>query len=318
MSASQQGPRAVDHLVLPTVGLEVARQRLSALGFTVAPVGVHPFGTSNCCVFLADGAYLEPLAVNDAAATAAAIDAGNAFVARDALFRQKAGQEGLSAVVFSTDDAAADHRRFLSSGLSAGPMLDFSRAFVDPEGRSAVAAFRLAFASQSGSDAAFAFACQRVNPPPADRSALETHENGVFALDSVIGVSDDPAASAAFLADVAQATHSPGQVTDTPRHPGTAAERSEAGVSRNHSVTVNLRNAAIDIVDAETYLTSYGRPAPSGTGLRFAAIRFRVRDIRAANAALAGCGIPFSSIGADILVAAAPGQGVDFLFGEDH
>jgi hypothetical protein len=49
------GTHPLDHLVLPTGSLEVARARLAALGFVVAPTGIHPFGTENCCVFLADG-----------------------------------------------------------------------------------------------------------------------------------------------------------------------------------------------------------------------------------------------------------------------
>ncbi|TIX38964.1 MAG: VOC family protein, partial [Mesorhizobium sp.] len=58
-------PHPLDHLVLPTASLDVARARLTLLGFTVAPTGIHPFGTENCCVFLTDGTYLEPLAVAD-------------------------------------------------------------------------------------------------------------------------------------------------------------------------------------------------------------------------------------------------------------
>eukprot|EP01133_Synstelium_polycarpum_P029511 gene29511-36177_t len=42
-------PRPVDHLVLPVVELDTARQRLEALGFTVAPSAQHPFGTENAC-----------------------------------------------------------------------------------------------------------------------------------------------------------------------------------------------------------------------------------------------------------------------------
>ncbi|TIX70312.1 MAG: VOC family protein, partial [Mesorhizobium sp.] len=55
----------LDHLVLPTARLDAARVRLGSLGFVVAPTGIHPFGTENCCVFFADGTYLEPLAVGD-------------------------------------------------------------------------------------------------------------------------------------------------------------------------------------------------------------------------------------------------------------
>jgi hypothetical protein len=55
----------LDHLVLPTGSLDAVRSRLSSLGFIVAPTGIHPFGTENACVFLADGTYLEPLAVGN-------------------------------------------------------------------------------------------------------------------------------------------------------------------------------------------------------------------------------------------------------------
>ena len=57
--------KPLDHVVLPVADLGVARARLTALGFTVAPDGLHPFGTANCCVYLADGTFLEPLAVGD-------------------------------------------------------------------------------------------------------------------------------------------------------------------------------------------------------------------------------------------------------------
>lgn len=61
--ATPRTPRPVDHLVLPTVDLDTARQRLEALGFTVAPSAQHPFGTENACVFFSDNTYLEPLAI---------------------------------------------------------------------------------------------------------------------------------------------------------------------------------------------------------------------------------------------------------------
>src|SRR4051812_14633197 len=135
----------LDHLVLPTASLAVARARLTSLGFIVAPTGIHPFGTENCCVFFADDTYLEPLAVGDEHAAASAIAGGNVFVARDRLYRAKLGDEGFSAVVLGTGNAGADHARFAEAGLSAGDMLSFSRAFTDASGKSDMASFKLAF-----------------------------------------------------------------------------------------------------------------------------------------------------------------------------
>src|SRR5262245_24756250 len=158
----------IDHLVLPTAELDVARARLSALGFTGAPVGVHPFGTTNCCDYLARGTFREPRTIGDPAAAALASRAGNVFVSRDSAYRTHHGQEGFSALVLGTADAAADHERFNRHGISAGEMLEFSRPFVDAAGRSDIAGFRLAFAADRGQQDAFFFTCERVNAPQVE------------------------------------------------------------------------------------------------------------------------------------------------------
>ncbi|MGB3502473.1 MAG: VOC family protein [Mesorhizobium sp.] len=176
----------LDHVVLPVADLDVARARLSALGFTVAPDGVHPFGTANCCVFFADGAYLEPLAIWDASIAADAIRAGNVFVARDHVFRAVVGDEGLSAVVLTTPDADADHARFSAQGIAIGDVLNFSREFSDPSGRKDIASFKLAFAGDADIADAFAFTCERVNTPDVDRSALQRHDNGVTGIAGLV------------------------------------------------------------------------------------------------------------------------------------
>ena len=110
----------LDHLVLPVADLATARQRLTALGFTVAPDGAHPFGTANCCVYLAGGTFLEPLQVAHPDQASAAIEAGNVFVARDRDHRRRASGDGFSALVFGTRDASADDRR-LPPGLRRPP-----------------------------------------------------------------------------------------------------------------------------------------------------------------------------------------------------
>ena len=109
------GIHPLDHLVLPTRDLDVARARLTALGFVVAPTGIHPFGTENCCVFLADGTFLEPLAVGDEQAAMKAIAEGNVFVARDRIYRNSHGDEGFSAGA-GYHNADADQARHVEAG----------------------------------------------------------------------------------------------------------------------------------------------------------------------------------------------------------
>jgi hypothetical protein len=284
----------LDHLVLPTADLDVARARLTALGFTVSPRGVHPFGTENCCVYFADGTFMEPLAVADAEAAGIAIAGGNVFVARDRKYRENFGQEGFSAVVFGTSDADADHRRYTEAGVSAGTRLDFSRPFVDAAGKSDTASFRLAFASAQEVVDTFLFACERVNAPKVDRSALQLHDNGVGAIAKVVAISKNPSAQLSALEIAADA-------------------------ERGASVLVDelaLPNARISVATPQDYQRRFGLPAGEETGLRFAAVVFSVASMEKLRTLLAQRGIGHDIGGNRVLVAPAPGQGAAFIFEE--
>lgn len=192
--------RLIDHCVLPVADLGVARQRLTVLGFTVAPEGVHPFGTRNACVYFADDTFLEPLAIGDAGAVSQAVAQGNVFVSRDGAYRREHGEEGFSALVFKTDDADADHEAFSREGLSAGPMLTFSRPFVDSAGASGMASFKLAFTAEPDEPATYFFTCQRIGSPKVDRSALERHANGASGIRAILAEAPDVDAARGFLA----------------------------------------------------------------------------------------------------------------------
>lgn len=202
-SENRAADRRIDHCVLPVADLADARDRLTRLGFTVAPEGRHPFGTHNACVYFADDTFLEPLAVGDRIAAQEAIGQGNVFVARDAAFRAGHGQEGFSALVYKTDDAEADHERFVRDGVSAGDILSFSRPVVDVSGQSGTASFRLAFAAPRGEDATFLFTCQRIGVPAVDRSALERHRNGATGIKAIMARAGDPAGARDVFARIA-------------------------------------------------------------------------------------------------------------------
>ena len=287
------GTHPLDHLVLPTGSLEVARARLAALGFVVAPTGIHPFGTENCCVFLADGTYLEPLAIGNEQAAIDATAAGNVFVARDRLYRESHGDEGFSALVLGTDNADADHARFVETGLSAGDTLSFSRAFTDTSGKSDTASFKLAFAAASGATDAFLFACQRINAPKVDRTALQTHANGASGILEVVAVSDQPAEQTRLIS---VAVNDP-------------AASGEGGA-------FFLPNATLSVLDLRSLTARFGIAAGSPTKLRFAAIVFAVRSFDATLSLLAANAIKYDIAGTDIFVPPASGQGAAFIFRE--
>ena len=283
----------LDHLVLPARSLDTVRSRLASLGFVVAPTGVHPFGTQNACVFFADGTYLEPLAVGDEQATDQAIADGNVFIARDRLYRQRLGDDGFSAVVLGTGNADADQARFVEAGFSAGDMLSFSRVFTDTNGRSDTASFKLAFAAGKEASDAFLFACERVNPPKIDRTALQAHANGVTGIVEVVAVGDMPSAQIGLIS-MASGAIATGAGNDA----------------------VRLPNAMLSVVTPETYLRRFGVASKPSSQLRFEAIVFSVRDKASVARALAAGAVEHNMSGDDIVVAPAPGQGAAFIFRE--
>ncbi|MFC5385474.1 VOC family protein [Aquamicrobium segne] len=282
----------LDHLVLPTASLEVARARLSLLGFTVSARGKHPFGTENCCVYFPDGTFVEPLAVTDQDAADAAVIAGNVFVARDRLYREKFGPEGFSAVVFTNLDADEDHRRYVGADISAGDRLDFSRPFVDASGQSDTVSFRLAFAALPQMRENFVFACEKANALNIDRAALETHANGVVAITQIIAIASEPAKMMHFL--------------------GIAA--AEATCESDHRL--NLPNAQIVVMTPARYAEKFGLACHEDNNFGFAAIVMAVADRQAARRHLVSAGINHEIRDQRIIIAPAPGQGAAFIFEE--
>ncbi|RWN94697.1 MAG: VOC family protein [Mesorhizobium sp.] len=288
------GPCPLDHLVLPTASLDVARARLVSLGFVVAPTGIHPFGTENCCVFLEDGTYLELLAVGNAQAAAKAVADGNVFVARDRAYRDSCGNEGFSALVLGTQNADANHARYVEAGLSAGDMLSFSRAFTDSAGNSDTASFKLAFASGTGATDAFLFACERINAPKVDRSALQVHANGATGIIEVVAVSTEPAEQHRLISI---ATRSP-------------------ATGQGSSTALDLPNATLTLLDPAAFETRFGIPAGARSDLRFAAIVFSVGSADTVARLLAASSVEHDIRGDDIVVRPASGQGAAFVFQE--
>ncbi|GAK70957.1 hypothetical protein RRU01S_14_01800 [Agrobacterium rubi TR3 = NBRC 13261] len=285
----------VDHLVLPVSSLDLARKRLSLLGFTIAANARHPFGTDNACVFLKDGTYLEPLAISDAQTYSANAAAGNAFVAKDKQFRDKRGQDGFSALVAKSDDADSDHQRFVAAQMSGGDAFSFSRPVTLPDGGVSEASFRLAFASYDESDFFF-FACQRIAALPADRSSLERHENGVTGIHEVVLSANSPDDFAALVETVF----------------GVSAVKDSDGELYIQTSNVGIRvltpASAHHLFDTATQNTA--------SGLTGEGIVFSVSDLAVTAAVLAANGVAYTRKGTRLLVQPASGQGAIFAFEE--
>ncbi len=287
-------PRLVDHLVLPVVGLDEARKRLSGLGFQVAPAAQHPFGTANLCSFFADDTYLEMLAVDRPSLYEKALARDNSFIKRDRAYRFRNGENGFSAIALKTENASVDHAGFRRNGLYGGRMVAFSRLFTTQEGMRSQARFRLAFAADLRAPDAFFFTCQRVAYPVSDRTHLTAHANGVTGLRAVLMCEAGPQDFAATLSDVFQ---------------------SSALKGHQSSLEIHAGNADIQVLTPDFFSEHYGwQPQFNGRGLRLAGLVFAVSSLHALEELFTRGGIVFSKREGRILVAPAPGQGALFVF----
>lgn len=293
-------PHRVDHLVLPVKVLTLAADRLASLGFTVAPTALHPFGTQNACVFFSDGTYLEPLAIAEPDKYIASIGRGDVFTARDHAFRNHAGEEGFSALVAATEDALADHGRFVASGFSAGEVFEFSRPVKMPDGSQSEAAFRLAFAASGPAADFFLFSCERLQALPGDRVALERHANGTTGLCEIV---------LSYGGDV-----------DSPRLIETVFGCAGT-LSADGDVVFATGNARIRLTGKpafgdEPVNAPVNANKWSGGGLHGAGIVFSVDDLAVTEAVLTANGVSSAEADGRLVVSAAPGQGVAFAFEE--
>ena len=289
-------PRSLDHIVLAVADLDRARTRYEELGFTVAPEGLHPFGTHNACIFLSDDTFIEPLAIARRETCEAAIEEGNTFVARDHAFRFRRGLEGLSHLVIKSDDAAADHEAFRAAGMSDGDMVHFSRESKTPDGNVGEAAFALAFAGDRRAPDAGFFSCEVVKSPEIDRTALRTHPNGAIGLAEVAMSEETPSDFQYFLQNL--------------------LEQREMD---NHSfgIELALHGSRVSVLTAAGMRAFNGLDVETADrGLIFRSYSVRVANLDRTIEHLETNGVDYVRVLDRVLVPPAPGQGSPILFEE--
>jgi catechol 2,3-dioxygenase-like lactoylglutathione lyase family enzyme len=255
--------RPIDHLVLCVRDLDAARRVYEQLGFTLTPKALHPFGTANSLVQL-HGNFLELLAIADRSLIKPADEGEFAFAAFNEGFL--AAREGMSMLVFASDDARRDQREFAASGLRTYAPFDFSRQAVLPDGSTAAVGFSLAFVTESRMPDCVFFVCQQHAPQYFWKPEYQAHRNGALAVEEVVMVASEPAAFAAFFAKL---------------QPHGVIE------SRGARLAVETARGAITVLDPTAFAKRFpAAPRASMAAPRFAACRLRVADLSATEALL--------------------------------
>ena len=285
--------RRIDHLVLPVVSLDDARKRYEQLGFTVAAVGVHPFGTENANIYLADGAFLEPLAIGSRETCWAEAQRGNSFVRNDQSYRFRVSGEGFSHTVVSTPDAEDDYHRYADEGYPDGAIVTFSRLAEDGKGERTEVRFKLAFAMDPRSPDARFFSCETQAAPPLDAKSI-THANGAVRLKSVVLSEPNPTDFQYFLQEFLQQR-------DVQAH--------------SFGMDVEAANATVSVLTPEGLDMHFGLHAdPVARGMLHQTYVVGVEDLDATRRWLESHEVTFSARAGRIVVPPELGQGCPVCF----
>src|SRR5215212_7492601 len=255
--------RGLDHIVHAVHDLDAAGEAYTRLGFTVGARNRHPWGTHNRIVQF-PGVFIELLAIGAMEQIPPARPRGLSFGAftRDFLARG----EGLSMLVLEGKGAAADADAFRAAQIGDFDVFDFAREGKRPDGATVQVAFSLAFAQdQRAPDTGF-FTCQQHFPENFWNPTFQQHRNGVSGVAGVVLVAENPADHHVFLKAFSG-------VSDL--------------ASTSSGITIETPRGEIQVMDPAAFRLHYAvEPPDVARGMRFAAIRFSVRDMAAARARL--------------------------------
>lgn len=196
--------RSIDHVVLAVRDLDAAARIYEDLGFTLTPRAAHEdrMGTSNRLAQFAGRNFIEILEVDrpdkltphDIAKTPPFFSFGGHNK------EQLAVREGLSMLVFASDDARADAGRFEAAGVPTYEVFDFERQAKLPDGQSVTVSFTLTFATSPDMPGPAFFVCQNRAQEYFWKPQFQSHDNGAQVISAVYIGSPEPERDAAFVA----------------------------------------------------------------------------------------------------------------------
>lgn len=195
--------RAIDHVVLAVRDLDRAAAVWQGLGFTLTPRAMHEdrMGTSNRLAQFAGHNFVELLEVDRPHRLQPHDLSGNPpfYGFGDHNRRFLARREGLSMLVFASDDARADLAGFQAAGLRTAAPFDFERQAVLPDGSRVTVSFSLAFAWSEAMPEIGFFACQNRARQYFWKPDYQRHGNGATGIAAVYLASPEPERDAGFV-----------------------------------------------------------------------------------------------------------------------
>jgi hypothetical protein len=285
-------PRGIDHLVIAVRDLDTARRDFQQLGFTVAPIARHPFGTANAVVQFGSS-YFELISAYDPELVRQLPPPRpGEFSLAHAYLDFSAKREGMFMLALKSKDAAADRADFAAHGLPVFEPFHFERMAMGPDGVERPVSFSVTFTREPRLKEAGFFTCRHHHPENFWRPEYQSHANGASGIASAVLVARDPADFHAFM---------------------TVFSGKRDMSSTSFGVTFDMGDGAIEILSPVGYEAFFGEktePDPR----RFLACRVEVADLDKARGVLRANGVAFSERQGAVVVPPHAAHGLALAF----
>ncbi|WP_083747226.1 VOC family protein [Teichococcus deserti] len=180
----------IDHPLVLVRDIERARGFYARLGFTMTPVGLHPWGTSTTLAVL-ERSLLEVMSVYDESLTGG-YGTGDFFFGRH-MQEALAEREGLSLVALHSKDAAGDRADMASRGIEPSGAIHFRRRVKVPGGDWDEAVVELEVLRDKALPRVSHFLCQQHKPELIWVPSWMQHANTARYIGAVTYRAPDPA-----------------------------------------------------------------------------------------------------------------------------
>jgi hypothetical protein len=195
--------RPIDHVVLAVRDLDQAARQFEKIGFALTPRAFHDdrMGTSNRLAQFRGRSFIEVLMVDRPGQLAhhdfSCVPPFFSFGDHNRLSLDR--REGLSIIVFASEDARADVRRFEGAGLPTFQPFDFERQARLPDGSLVTVAFSLAFTISPDMPGIAFMVSQNRAQEYFWKAEYQSHPNGAQGINAVYLASPSPDRDAAFI-----------------------------------------------------------------------------------------------------------------------
>ena len=195
--------RPLDHVVIAVENLDAAARQYQHLGFNLTPRARHEdrMGTSNRLIQFSDKNFIELIEVDRPNTLQPHAPNSSpphfSFGAHNKEFLEHG--EGMSMLVFQTDDARQDIISFEQSGVQTYAPFDFERQATLPDGHEVTVSFSLGFATSMAMPSCSFFVCQNRAVEYFWKQQYQVHSNQSLGIRRVSLCSDNAERDAKFV-----------------------------------------------------------------------------------------------------------------------